>query len=117
MVSVNELLQERPVNASRRLVETQAARRERGDGAAAWELDELLAQNIEVGDPSRSKSRQNADVGTTPSAKNARRGLVPAVHFRVEPSDAESQHVPFGIGAKILKVRKEVRGLFSRLHY
>ena len=74
MVSVNELLQEHPVKASRRLVETQAARRERGDGAAAWELDELLAQNIEVGDPSRSKSRQNADAGTTPSAKNARRG-------------------------------------------
>ena len=88
------------MKASRRLVETQAARRERGDGAAALKLDELLAQNIEVGDPSRSKSRQNADAGTTPSAKNARRGLVPPVHFRVEPSDDESQHVPFGIGVQ-----------------
>ena len=57
-----------PVKASSRLLETQAARPERGGGAAALELDEL--------------------------------------HFRVEPSDAEFQQVPYEIGAKFCQISK-----------
>ena len=99
MVSVSELLQEHSVKASRRLVETQVARRERGGGARAREIDEILTQKQRSRGPSRTKSKQHPDAGTTPSAKNTRRDSL-RQSTSVEPSDAEFQQVPCEIGAK-----------------